>query len=218
MRKHQCHETLSLSQPPSVGPTTGATTTAMPYSAKPCPRLAGGNCGGQNRLGHRRHPATGQPLHDAEDQQRLQIPRKAAEQRTHGEQRDADKEKTLAAEHLGDPAAGAQDDRIGDKIGGDHPRCFVRTDGQTAGNVAQRDIRNRGVQHFHERRDRDEARDQPRIRTAIFGLVRVCGFGHVALRQGRTVTVGTTDIPGPISTSGRWSKVIFTGTRCTTLT
>ena len=34
----------------------------------------------------------------------------------------------------------------------------------------------------------------------------------------RTFTVGTTDMPGPSWTSGGWSKVIFTGTRCTTFT
>jgi len=33
---------LSDSQPPSVGPTTGATTTATPNSAKPWPRFCGG--------------------------------------------------------------------------------------------------------------------------------------------------------------------------------
>src|SRR3954471_13906507 len=42
IKKHQCQDKLSLSQPPSVGPTTGATTTAMPYSAKPWLRLDGG--------------------------------------------------------------------------------------------------------------------------------------------------------------------------------
>jgi hypothetical protein len=40
--KHQRQEKLSASQPPSVGPTTGATTTAMPNSAKACPRFCGG--------------------------------------------------------------------------------------------------------------------------------------------------------------------------------
>ena len=43
IRKHQCQEKLSASQPPSVGPTTGATTTATPNSAKAWPRFAGGN-------------------------------------------------------------------------------------------------------------------------------------------------------------------------------
>ena len=43
IRKHHRQPQLSDSQPPSVGPITGATTTAMPNSAKPWPRLAGGN-------------------------------------------------------------------------------------------------------------------------------------------------------------------------------
>jgi len=41
--KHQRQERLSASQPPNVGPTTGATTTATPNSAKPWPRFFGGN-------------------------------------------------------------------------------------------------------------------------------------------------------------------------------
>src|SRR6202012_3921960 len=43
IRKHHCQETLSDNQPPSVGPTTGATTTATPNTAKACPRFDGGN-------------------------------------------------------------------------------------------------------------------------------------------------------------------------------
>ena len=42
IRKAQCQDKLSDSQPPSVGPTTGATTTAMPNSANPWPRFSGG--------------------------------------------------------------------------------------------------------------------------------------------------------------------------------
>ena len=42
IRKHQRQETLSASHPPSVGPTTGATTTATPNRAKPWPRFSGG--------------------------------------------------------------------------------------------------------------------------------------------------------------------------------
>ncbi len=41
--KHQRQERLSASHPPSVGPTTGATTTAMPKRAKACPLFCGGN-------------------------------------------------------------------------------------------------------------------------------------------------------------------------------
>src|ERR1700761_7075444 len=43
IRKHQRQDQLSASQPPSVGPTTGATTTATPNNAKACPRFSGGN-------------------------------------------------------------------------------------------------------------------------------------------------------------------------------
>ncbi len=43
IKKHQCQEILSDNQPPSVGPTTGATTTATPNTAKAWPRFAGGN-------------------------------------------------------------------------------------------------------------------------------------------------------------------------------
>ena len=43
IKKHHRQVKLSASQPPSVGPTTGATTTAMPNSANACPRFCGGN-------------------------------------------------------------------------------------------------------------------------------------------------------------------------------
>src|SRR5215510_11628384 len=42
IKKHHCQDQLSEIQPPSVGPTTGATTTATPNSAKACGRFAGG--------------------------------------------------------------------------------------------------------------------------------------------------------------------------------
>src|SRR6202795_2388918 len=42
MRKHQCQDRLSLNQPPSVGPTAVAPTTAMRWSANPWLRFAGG--------------------------------------------------------------------------------------------------------------------------------------------------------------------------------
>src|SRR5579864_508135 len=38
MKKIQCQLKLSVIHPPSVGPTAGATTTAMPYSEKAMPR------------------------------------------------------------------------------------------------------------------------------------------------------------------------------------
>src|ERR1700733_10751696 len=43
IRKHQCHDRLSVNQPPSVGPTAGAVTTVSPYSANACARFSTGN-------------------------------------------------------------------------------------------------------------------------------------------------------------------------------
>src|SRR5208337_4196773 len=43
MKKIQRQSKLSVIQPPSVGPIAGATTTAMPYTAKARTRFSGGN-------------------------------------------------------------------------------------------------------------------------------------------------------------------------------
>ncbi len=43
MKKIQRQVKLSVIHPPRVGPMAGAVTTAMPYTAKAMPRLAGAN-------------------------------------------------------------------------------------------------------------------------------------------------------------------------------
>src|SRR5258708_22944481 len=43
MKKIQRHEKLSVIQPPSHGPMVGATTTAIPYTAKAMPRFSSEN-------------------------------------------------------------------------------------------------------------------------------------------------------------------------------
>jgi hypothetical protein len=66
MRKHYCQEKLSAIQPPSVGPTTGATTTAIPNKAKPWPRFSGRKGASKDRLRYRHHAAAAEPLQNAE--------------------------------------------------------------------------------------------------------------------------------------------------------
>ena len=184
---------------------------------KPLAALRGWEGRGQNRLRHRRHAAARQPLDQAEDQQGLQIPREAAKQRARREQRNADQKEVLAPEHLGNPAAGAQYDGVGYQVGGNDPGSFVGANGKAARYVTQGHVGDGGVEHFHEGRDRHQDSNDPGVRVAIFALGR-CVRHLPRSPQGRTVTVGTTDMPGPSSTSGRWLKVIFTGTRCTTFT
>src|SRR6185312_16315646 len=98
--------------------------------------------------------------------------------------------------------------------------ALVEADGQSAGDVAQCDIGNGRVQHFHERRDRNDESDQIGVVSARRGTFRrpAAGCTLRELRH-RTFVQGTTDMPGPIATlGGHSSTTILTGTRCTTLT
>ena len=54
------------------------------------------------------------------------------------------------------------DDGVGDEIGRHHPGRFVLADPETARDVRQRDVGDRGVEHFHERGERDQRRRSAR--------------------------------------------------------
>jgi hypothetical protein len=108
-----------------------------------------------------------QALHDAEHQQRLQIRRETAQYRTRGEQRQADQEERLAAEALRQIARTGQAYGVGDEIGRHHPGGFVFADAEPAGDIRQRHVGDRGVEHFHEGRECDQDRDQPRIAARV---------------------------------------------------
>ncbi len=166
----------------------------------------------ENALRHRRHAAARQALEQAKNQQGLKAPGETAGEGADREQRGAGHEEILAPKNFDEPARRAEHDSVGDEIGGDHPGRFVRADREAAGNVAQRDIGDGGVEHFHEGCDRDQHGDQIGIGSAIVRFCSACAMNQ------RTLTVGTTDMPGPICTSGGLSKTILTGTRCTTLT
>ena len=116
---------------------------------------------GQDGLLARHHAAAAQALQDAEEDQERQAGRQPAQQRAHGEQRHAQHVEALASDHAQEPAADRHDHGAGDQIGGDHPGTFVDAGRQAAGDVAQRHIGDRGVEHLHEGGDRDHHRDQP---------------------------------------------------------
>ena len=96
----------------------------------------------------------------------LRLGRQAAQQRADREQRDADHVEALAADDVRQPAAHRQHHGVGDEVGRDHPGAFVDAGGEAAGDVAQRHIGDRGVEHHHESRDRDDDGDQPRVAVA----------------------------------------------------
>ena len=124
---------------------------------------------GKDRLLARRHAAAAKPLEDAEQDQHVETGRQAAKQRRTCERGDAQHVIALAADDVGEPAADRDDDRVGDEIGGDDPGALVHPGGKAAGNVAQRDIGDRGVEHHHEGRYRDDDRDEPGIAPASGG-------------------------------------------------
>src|SRR4029077_19058504 len=233
MKKIQRQEELSVIQPPIVGPTVGATMTAMPYSANACGRSSGGNVSASiacsldgipppplpfRRRDRRsaRHPPPADPLQDADQQQRAEATGEAAEQRGEGEDRNAQHVEALAPDHVGEPAADRQNDSAGDEGGGDPPGALVDADRQAAGDVAQRHIGDRRIEHDHEGGDGDDDGDEPR--TAIARGRAALAASVVPLIVHRTLTVGTTDMPGPSRMSGCSSKTILTGTRWTILT
>ena len=62
-----------------------------------------------------------------------------------------------------EPAGDRQDDRICREITRDDPFAIGHRRRQSAGDVTQRHVRDRRVQHFHEGRNDNGERDEPRI-------------------------------------------------------
>ena len=96
-------------------------------------------------------------------------------------------------------------------------------DRQVAGDVRQRDVGDAGVEHLHERRQRDDQRDRPRVVAAGPAGREVGGRRRPPLRRAALiarVTFGSTDMPGRRRSSPAWpaSKRMRTGMRCTTFT
>ena len=156
-----------------------------------CP-LLDRKCVGEDRLLGRCHAATTNALDDTRNQHHAERGGHRTHHRGTGEDSDASHVEALAADHVGQPAADRQHDGVGNQIAGDDPGALVEAGCQTAGDVAQRDIYDRDVEHLHEGRDRDDHRDQPG--TAIAGSgARQARIGHQ-----RTCAYGTTDMPGEI--------------------
>ena len=152
-------------QPPIVGRTVGATITAMPYSANACARFYGGKVSARIACSLVGMPPPPSPAGCGTPAAR---PGSAPGRKAGacGEQRHADHVEALAADHIGQPAAHRQHDGVGDQISGDDPGALVDAGAEAAGDVAQRDVGDRGVEHDHEGGDRDDDGDEPRVAVA----------------------------------------------------
>src|SRR5882724_1302924 len=121
----------------------------------------------QNRLLARLQTAAARALHNAEQHQHAQARRQSAQERTHREQRHANHVKPLASHQSRKPSGKRQHNRVRHQIRRQHPRRFVRSRRQTSRNVRQRHVRNRCVQHFHERRERHRYGDHPGVDRSV---------------------------------------------------
>ncbi len=126
IRKHQRQERLSASQPPSVGPTTGATTTATPNSAKPWPRFSGGNESARIDCETGTMPPPARPcrMRNSSSDCRFQAYPHSTELTVNSARQI--RKKRLAAEPPGEEGARRQADGVGDQIGRHHPGRLVR--------------------------------------------------------------------------------------------
>ena len=116
--------------------------------------------------------AAARSLNGARDQNPTKTRGGAAEERRDRENYDADEQKILAAEPLGEPAAGRKNHRVGDQIAGQHPRGFASGGGKAAGYVRQSDRSDGSVQDFHEGSQHYSGSNQPRADAGLPILAR----------------------------------------------
>ena len=117
----------------------------------------------EDRLLDRCEPAAADSLQDAEKDEGAEAGSKTAQQRTDGEERDANHVVAFAPEAAAEPRGERQDDGVGDEIAGEHPGAFVGADGEAAGDMRKRDVGDGGVEQFHEGRQGDGDGDEPWI-------------------------------------------------------
>ena len=117
----------------------------------------------QHTLARGLESAAGQALEHAKEDQLRQAGGHAAEPRGEGEDGDRHQEVVAAAEVGREPAGDRQDEGVGGQVAGDDPLAVDHRRRQPAGNVAQRHVGHRRVQHLHERRDDHGDGDDPGI-------------------------------------------------------
>ena len=109
----------------------------------------------QNRLRQRLQASAGESLQHAEEDERVEAGRHAAQQRGQGESGDADHQHAASAEAVRQPARHGQNDGVRHQVRRDHPRAFVDGGAQIARHVRHGDVHDRGVEDLHERGQHD---------------------------------------------------------------
>src|SRR5438445_2474068 len=145
-----------------------------------------------NGLSHRLQSSSACPLQYAEQKQKPETRRQAAEQRTHRKHTETGHEKTLATQRAREPTADWQNDGIRDQIRGQNPGALIVARSQIAGHVRQRHVGDASVEYIHERGQRDDHSDEPRIEFRAPNILIDCESSGTHWRY----TSGTTFMPG----------------------
>ena len=164
IKKHQRQVKLSASQPPRVGPTTGATTTATPNRANACPRFCGGKASAKIDCDTGTMPPPARPcrIRNRRSEFRFQACAHRIELTLNSPRQI--RKKILRPNRRARKRARRQADGVGDQIGRHHPGRFVRADPHAASDIGQHHVGDRGVEHLHKGRKRDQNGDDPRVR------------------------------------------------------
>jgi hypothetical protein len=119
----------------------------------------------QHPLTTRLQTAARQALDHSKQDELTESTGEAAQQGAKCEYRDRREKVVAATEMRAQPTRNRQDDGIGGKVTGDNPLAVIGRRRQSARDIAQRDQRDRGIEHLHEGRHHDDGRHQPRVRS-----------------------------------------------------
>ncbi len=115
----------------------------------------------EDGLGGGLESAAGEALEDAEGDEHVEAGGHSAEGGGEGEDGDGEEEVVAAAEARADPAGDGEDDGVGGEVAGDDPFAVGGGSGEAAGDVAEGDVGDGGVEDFHEGGDDDGEGDEP---------------------------------------------------------
>ena len=158
----ELHEKCSSNRPPVIGPTaTASPETPCPDGDRPAPLARVAEDVGQDRQ-RRRHDQRATDAHErpGEDQLRRRV-RKGGGRRSDPEQHDADLQRALAPEAIGQAAAREQQTGEHDHVGVDDPLDLAVAGAEVGDQRGDRHVEDRVVHHDDEQRHAERAEDQP---------------------------------------------------------
>jgi hypothetical protein len=132
----------------------------------------------EDDLADGQHEAAADPLQDAEDDERLDVPREAAQERPEREEHERRHVDASCTEAVGGPARDGQHGGDGEQVAGHHPLDLVERGGEVLGERLQRDVDDRRVEHRHDRAEDHDDRDALDVGWDDDGIGRGCGGGR----------------------------------------